>query len=1139
MSRIHSLASELTLCQDNKLKKEENLELIKKLASTQVDTSLLRSSRDLGVSKESKRELLSRALREQKAGINVQLNTDILFEDRKMNDNDASDSSESSLEGTALTNAVEPRPKLAVGSGLKRSLATDVDGNPILQKRRRLKNPNPQSIHPAEPSWDGFSSASNSDATSRSSVHNTHSIGTQTDSEAEFDDSLTESSANDENDDRSSNGSEDGQSQNNRRERSTAFKAWATQQVNEAIGFTPTTTVASVLGDHNEAKNYLIVPREPQQDPLPPELQFSSNVPDRKAFSVQVERSPEIQEARLGLPVVAEEQKIMEAIYNNPVVVIWGATGSGKTTQVPQFLFEAGFGNPDSRNPGMVGVTQPRRVAAVSMAKRVNEELGNMSGKVSYQIRFESSASEKTAIKYMTDGILIREIASDFALLKYSAIIIDEAHERGTNTDILIGMVSRIVELRQSMCREDPKITPLKLIIMSATLRISDFLDNPNLFRNGPPPLIQAEGRQYPVTVHFARRTQRDYVEEAYAKISKGHKKLPPGGILVFLTGQNEITALSKRLKDTFPTTQDSQAPIQRAYVAAIDAPIENEDLDLGEANSGYDLIGVGSEENSDESDGDDDNEFDVPDIEHSSAYSQIHVLPLYSRLQTKDQLRVFSPTPDNARLIVLATNVAETSLTIPGIRYVFDCGRAKDKKYDRLTGVQNFEIGWISKASASQRAGRAGRTGPGHCYRLYSSAVYERDFTEHAEPEILRMPVEGVVLQLKSMDLQHVVNFPFPTPPDRKSLAKAEKLLTYLGAISSTGKITPIGRELSIYPLSPRFSKMLLIGHQHSCMPYTIALVAALTVPDIFIPENQLDLSPPSPSSISTAPEDRQADASRAKRKKDHTQARNLFSRNSPSSDALKALTALCAYAYSPFPPDFCDQFFLQPKALLEASHLRQQLHSIVHSNHPNLLPGVYNPKLPEPSTKQLKALTQIVAAAFVDQVAVRYDSAPSPPEVGRKPTRAIDTPYIPLFPTHVGKAEDLIDVAVFLHPSSVLASSSPASLPAYLVYSHLQRSTPSTINDAKKPRTRMHALAAMTGKQLFALARGTPLVRYGKPIRKILKEEGKRRECWVVPEMVGDGGERTGGAWPLPAVKVVQIRGGRGEWEVESVIG
>ena len=1070
-------------------------------------------------------------MREQKAGVNVQKNNRILFEDRDISDGDSSDSLSDSNQRVSFTASAEEKFSSFLGSGLKRSFELDGNGQPMIEKRRRFNNKTVQPAQNGEPLWEGFSSASGSDATSRSSSPGTHSEGSQFDSEAEADESVTD----DDNGSHDSDGNSNTHDHIARKERSSAFKAWATQQVNEAIGFTPA-TFSTIPKNEEEDKNCSVIRREPEQDPLPPELETISNVPDRRAFSVQVERSSQANEARLELPVVAEEQKIMEAIYNNPVVVIWGATGSGKTTQVPQFLFEAGFGSQGSPTPGMIGVTQPRRVAAVSMANRVNEELGSMSGKVSYQIRFESSVSDATAIKYMTDGILIREIANDFALLKYSAIIIDEAHERSINTDILIGMVSRIVNLRESMSKEDPKITPLKLIIMSATLRISDFMDNPNLFRRGPPPLLQTEGRQHPVTIHFARRTQRDYVEEAFIKISKGHKKLPPGGMLVFLTGQNEITALSKRLQDALPSTEASRASCQRAHISAIDAPLENEDYDLGEADSGRDHIEDDGEDDDGQTDEEDSEEFDVPNIEHSSLVSSsIHVLPLYSQLQTKDQLRVFSPPPEDARLIVLATNVAETSLTIPGIRYVFDCGRAKDKNYDRLTGVQSFEIDWISKASASQRAGRAGRTGPGHCYRLYSSAVYERDFPEHAEPEILRMPVEGVVLQLKSMDLQHVINFPFPTPPDRYSLAKAEKLLTYLGAISSTGKITPHGREMSIYPLSPRFSKMLLIGHQHGCMSYTIALVAALAVSDIFIPESQLDLLPGAPPSIPTTHEERQVDASRAKRKKDYNRAHTLMSQHTIHSDILKAFTALCAYANSPSPTKFCEDMFLRPKALLEASHLRQQLHNIVRSNHPNFLPSAYSLRLPKASEKQLRALEQIVAVAFIDQVAVRYDKAPNPPEIARKPTRAIDVPYLPLFPSHIGKAEDLTDLAVFIHTSSILSSFPPASLPPYLIYSHLQRSTPSTINDTKKPRTRLHALTAVTEKQLLAFSQSTPLVKFGRMIGKVLEEEGRRRESWVRTKLIGGGGN----AWPLPACKVVQVKGSKGIWDVEKVIG
>ena len=400
-----------------------------------------------------------------------------------------------------------------------------------------------------------------------------------------------------------------------------------------------------------------------------------------------------------------------------------------------------------------------------------------------------------------------------------------------------------------------------------------------------------------------------------------------------------------------------------------------------------------------------------------------------------------------------------------------------------------------------------------------------------------MRMPVEGIVLQLKSMNLQHVVNFPFPTPPDRLSLAKAEKLLTHIGALSTHGEVTPVGRELSIYPLSPRFSKMLVIGHQHECMPYTIAMVSALAVPELFVPESQLDLSvrvQDSGSIYSTA--DRLADESREKRRKEYNRAHSIFSKNSTSSDAIKALTALCAYAYAPDPAAFARDYFLNPKAVKEASTLRHQLSTIVQNNRPGILPPRYEKCLPQPTPKQFKALEQILAAAFIDQVAIRADLAPTAEEIPRKPSRAIDVPYLPLFRSHQGRAEDLMDIAVFLHPSSVLSHSTPKELPHYIIYSHLQRNAPATIEGAKKPRTRMHALASVTGKQMANLARGTPLLEYGKPIGKITELDGGGRECWVVPELVGEKGERR---WPLPAQKVIQRRENKEGWVVEKVVG
>lgn len=1118
--------------QENKLKKEENLALIKKLESSKINTSLFRSARDLGIKKESRRERrhVQASPEESDTDSNVQRkNRDRSRESdlRTLNYSNETDSdnSRSGSDPISSTSARKPLSALSLGSGLKRPLDTDQDGHPILNQRKRLKK---LVKKPPELPWEGFSSNDDfGDPSSSESSADTSSIRGSIDSEEENSNESNDSSSSDiifseteEDIDPALNA--------HRKERSSAFKAWATQQVNEALGFSPTATPENSLGTGHNIK-----PREPEHDPLPPELKISNFDSSRKAFSVQVERSEETQKARLALPIVAEEQKIMEAIFNNPATVIWGATGSGKTTQVPQFLFEAGFGNPDSPNPGIIGVTQPRRVAAVSMAKRVSDELGGASSKVSYQIRFDSTVSKGTVIKFMTDGILLREIANDFALSKYSVIVIDEAHERTVSTDILIGMITRIIDLRDSMGKGDPKVKPLKLIIMSATLRIADFMDNPNLFRRGPPPLLQAEGRQHHVTIHFARRTQRDYLSEAFHKISKGHRKLPPGGMLVFLTGQNEITSLAKKLRDAFGSTQGGQAARDSVWFPATEAPLETEDLDLGSATVEQDLVKHGFSYTNNEFEEGDEKAFDLG--EAPSTLSRVHVLPLYSQLQIKDQLRVFEAAPGNSRMIVLATNVAETSLTIPGIRYVFDCGRAKEKKYDQITGVQSFQVGWISKASASQRAGRAGRTGPGHCYRLYSAAVYEGDFVEHMKPEILRMPVEGVVLQLKSMDLQHIVNFPFPTPPDRQSLSQAEKLLQYLGAISTDGKVTPAGRELSIYPLSPRLSKMISIGHQHECMPFTIALVSALAVQEIFIPENQLDLSPSAlnPDVIYTNA-DRLADEARGQRKRDYNMAHRQLSKTSPNSDALKLFSAVCAYAYASKPSSFCTEMFLNRKALDEASSLRQQLSTIVHTNYPQRIPPKYISRLPPPSASQLEALQQIIAAAYTDQIAIRADLSPSPPEVPRKPSRAIDVPYLPLFPLNSGRSLDLVDVAVFIHPSSVLAHISPNKLPQYVVYSHLQRGTPSTISGSATPKTRMHALVAVSEQQITALAHGTPLLRYGKPIGKMVEDKGKR-ECWVVPELVGEKG-RAG--WPLPAVKVLQRKDVREGWVVEKVI-
>lgn len=1136
--------------QENKLKKEENVELLKKLAKSKVETAGLQSSREIGKRK------FGDEIAPTDSAVEAPPKTTSSPAQLDLS-GDESDEFDHKLDATsAVSNQHEKSSKSdtqpdVAGSGLKRPLEVGPDGFPLLKKRKRTKA-KPAAAAAPEVSWEGFDSDGDSDNdNSGGSSDDKSEDGSSEGGDEDADDSEDEEDEDEDEDDED----DDEESDTEKPPRRSAFKAWAQQQINDNLGFKPTTgpvvvpelEQSAIEHSRKPAKNTVF-----EEEPLPAELQVTKGDPYRKAFSVQVDRSEEIQNVRLGLPVVGEEQKIMEAIYNNSSIVIWGATGSGKTTQLPQFLFEAGYGNPDSPNPGMIGVTQPRRVAAVSMAKRVGDELGQHSKQVSYQIRFESTASSKTAIKFMTDGILLREIAEDFSLSKYSVIVIDEAHERSVNTDILIGMVSRIVDLRRTMGEEDPSVKPLKLVVMSATLRISDFTHNASLFRQGPPPLVQAEGRQYPVTVHFARRTHRDYLEEAFRKVSRGHRKLPPGGMLVFLTGQNEIKYLSKKLKQAFKPTQRGDVAQAKVQISANDAPIEAEDLELGGST---DMANPSNEEDEDSDmeitgldEPDDDEDFNIGE-EAMDSSTKVHVLPLYSQLPTKEQLKVFETPPEGSRLIVLATNVAETSLTIPGIKYVFDCGRAKEKQYDLSTGVQHFQVDWISKASASQRTGRAGRTGPGHCYRLYSSAVYEGEFAEYADPEILRTPIEGVVLQMKSMGLHNVINFPFPTPPSRQGLAKAEKLLKNLGALTSTGQISPIGHRLSTYPLSPRFSKMLHIGHQHGCMPYVIALVTALAVGDLFVTENQIDPTSKTDKTKNDDDEDikvvysnadRLEETAREQRHKAYARVQRLFSKHDDTSDSLRYLSAICAYGYAPAnqADSFCDQMFLRAKAFKEATQLRQQLTDITRANSaPGTVPA-YQARLPEPSDKQIKALKQIVTAGFIDNVAIRADLSPNPPEMHRSPKRAIDVPYFTLFKSHdaAPSSEDLNEKAVFVHPTSILAKLSPKELPQYLVYSHLQQSAPSAIVSDTTPKVRMFPLVAPSGLQLSAIAHNTPLLEYGKPIGKIEAVEGSvppRRTVWVVPSLVGEKG---GTGWPLPAKKVVQVKNAKEGWVIEK---
>ncbi|XP_063127240.1 probable ATP-dependent RNA helicase DHX37 isoform X1 [Rattus norvegicus] len=517
----------------------------------------------------------------------------------------------------------------------------------------------------------------------------------------------------------------------------------------------------------SEIKSPVPTPQPPPPGTsAPPETPASAPPPAlaKPAVFIPVNRTPEMQEERLKLPILAEEQAIMEAVAEHPIVIVCGETGSGKTTQVPQFLYEAGYSSEDS----IIGVTEPRRVAAVAMSQRVAKEMNLSHRVVSYQIRYEGNVTEETRIKFMTDGVLLKEIQKDFLLLKYKVVIIDEAHERSVYTDILLGLLSRIVALRAK------RHLPLKLLIMSATLRVEDFTQNQRLFTT-PPPVIKVESRQFPVTVHFNKRTPLDdYSGECFRKVCKIHRMLPAGGILVFLTGQAEVHALCRRLRKAFPIRcsqpqemEEDSAEGMRRFKKSRTRARKAQAMALPQINlDNYSVLPAGEGDEDREAEMDDEEEalgsdldLDLGDSEANEgeqpdASLPLHVLPLYSLLAPEKQAQVFKPPPEGTRLCVIATNVAETSLTIPGIKYVVDCGKVKKRYYDRVTGVSSFRVTWVSQASADQRAGRAGRTEPGHCYRLYSSAVFG-DFEQFPPPEITRRPVEDLILQMKALNIE------------------------------------------------------------------------------------------------------------------------------------------------------------------------------------------------------------------------------------------------------------------------------------------------------------------------------------------------------------------------------------------------
>ncbi|XP_071798276.1 ATP-dependent RNA helicase DHX33-like isoform X1 [Asterias amurensis] len=494
-------------------------------------------------------------------------------------------------------------------------------------------------------------------------------------------------------------------------------------------------------------------------------MNSQSPSPKRQKFSHGnnangMDQSEKLYQHRCSLPIYTARSKLMRELRKNTSSIVIGETGSGKTTQIPQFLLEAGI-----CKGGMIACTQPRRVAAISIANRVSSEMSvNIGEKVGYCVRFDDTTSPETKIKYMTDGMLLREAILDPKLLRYSFIILDEAHERTVHTDVLFGVVKKAQKIRAG---NDHK--SLKIVVMSATMDVDHFSQ---YFNDAP--VLYLQGRQHPIKLLYSHEAQSDYLFAALVAIFQIHQKYPAEeDMLVFLTGQEEIESMVRSIKEV-----------------AMDLPS------------------------------------DCPELV---------VTPMYAALPPHQQLKVFQPAPSGKRKIILSTNIAETSVTIPGIKHVIDTGKVKAKSYQPGSGLDMLKVQWVSQAQAWQRTGRAGREDSGSCWRLYTENEFAR-LPANTVPEIQRCNLANVVLQLLALNIRDVLNFDFMDPPSKESLRSALDQLKLLGALDkeNSKQLTSIGRQMSVFPLEPRLSRVILASAHHGCLEEILTIVSLLSVESI-----------------------------------------------------------------------------------------------------------------------------------------------------------------------------------------------------------------------------------------------------------------------------------------------------------------
>jgi len=524
------------------------------------------------------------------------------------------------------------------------------------------------------------------------------------------------------------------------------------------------------------------------------------------------EKARALYEIRKNLPIFPHGDEIRQHLRKNDVMLLVGETGSGKSTQIPQFLVNEQWCRPTTTSipqedgsrkdvsvGGCIAITQPRRVAAISLARRVAEEMGTPLGssspasKVGYSVRFDTSTGPSTRVKYLTEGMLLQEMLHDPWLTRYSAVLVDEVHERGVNVDLVLGFLRNLISGK----REGRGRAPLKVVVMSATADMESLL---GFFQAGIQPgsrhlengsdgksatsketkddiaVCHIKGRQFPVKTIYAPEPVHDFVDAALKAIYQIHYKEPmPGDILVFLTGQETVEAL-EHLVNEYAIGMDPSLP-------------------------------------------------------------KIQVLPLFAALPQAAQQRVFAPAPPRTRKVILATNIAETSVTVPGVRFVVDCGKAKVKQFRTRLGLDSLLVKPISKSAAIQRKGRAGREAPGQCYRLYTEKDY-LNLDETNTPEILRCDLSQAILNMKARGVDDVMGFPFLTRPPRESLEKALLQLLSIEALEESGQIGAIGKEIAKLPLTPTLGRVLLAaaGNGPGCLTDVIDIISCLSVENIFL---------------------------------------------------------------------------------------------------------------------------------------------------------------------------------------------------------------------------------------------------------------------------------------------------------------